>query len=1632
MGMFHRHSRGGKRLQRKEKSKNRSGVRLAALLLCLSMLTGFLPAPARAADAGEKLSSIVNFQSIALHYAGPDGQSVGAEVPNNALLGKDDKLILRYTYTITEEQCKQIVADTRYYLEVSPHLVLPDLDSGSPLTMTVENDDGTKAEKQFGIINADGASAWVEFLADTDGTLLLGSDGILDAYFYLDCTRAADVPADETPIGGNSNLYAMKFENNTQLNFGYAENEPVSATAQINKGGSLKDKTITWTIDYTPWQNPAPTDPVALDTPFELRDTIDTSLHSFVDGSVTIGETTANVYTARGDIPADAETYVLVETPADGGNTTLTFGGTKFNAGQATQGDPAKPLNITYQTAINDELLLPGGTGGKKVSNAVELFAGENGVFNSLNISSSKTVTIPQPTWLTKTGNTTRDYPNGSYTDWTVTFQPNGFDFVTGNNLTLYDQLPSGSTLVDGSVKVGGAAVTATTGANNDFTISPITTTTNSQPVTITYQSHVPEDMYDSGTSLGSNIAYFTFDFGDNSYTTPQVKTPIGSGDGSGTPGTATLVKENSGYNAATRTIDWTVKINPHQANLRSGTFTDNLGAVGPQTCTVDGHSHGLELVNGTAGVDIKISDNPNDKTGKEPTDEEKSLIELGYDRQVLTVTVKKGGENVIGAKTIILTYTTKVCDPCIFANNTAKAAFKNTISTTDMMIGSQSTTGRSASADSTANVSATVLTKKAPVYDYASGTMKWSVEVDAAGLSMADVVLTDDLPAGLTYVENSLVTTPEILDASASVNGQTLTIDLGTVAAKTTVTFDTKVDPEILGFGGDQPVVVENTIRMNGKADGVEFAEVSHHVQQSFSNHGLVKSSAVNNQQEFIQYEVLINPYHLALPENPSLVDTLDSRLQLDTDTLMFYEVTLSGTTAASGQKPGYKKTGDGQSLKITGFDPATNSFTVQLPISADNQDTYVLTYTADIIDHQAGGYSNSVRFDGGSVLLGGSKNNSAAVGGGGGGGGGGVAARKATISIVKTDSETQAPLSGVSFLLYQWDSDNNTRGLPFAQGATDSQGKLSFKVKPGAIYELVEDESVPGYGSEFSWTNLPDGAEETDNGLLITAGAPKSELKLELTNEAHTTDIVFRLVNKSGIPMAGAEVQIFTFDPTGQTDPTPVKATTVSPDGTVKFPGMRRGVKYYIQRPDGEIMSVDVPAEENELPTTTVDGKTQTLTEDYRVESSAMPEQEWTLTVNKVISGGDTPLAGATIGLYADADCQTLIKTGISEQDGTITFSGLIKGQSYWLKETAAPNGYQLNSKTYEGTEGTPNVTIENAPSPVNPGNPGAPSNPGNPSDPSNPGIGSVTTGDPNIPQTGDNTQLLVLVTLLSGIALVAMTLYRFLGQKSVKKSKLFRCFYILILIIFIIFGTALVIQLAELQRGNEFYEQIEKTDKLLSTASVTHSPPTTSPVQPAVPKDQECEPILPTPHELSLRLSHFVDEYSDAAIWLQIPDTPLDYPVMLGADNQFYLNHLPNGNKNALGSLFLDYRTNEDSVHLIVYGHNGSGGKMFGLLKQYESQDYFLEHKTLTVATSDAVYVCPIFSVRRVEAGGNAYRLEFEDNNSLTDYINQAAAESLYQIDVELEDVTRVLTLSTCTGWLNQRFIVQAVMR
>lgn len=1096
---------------------------MACLCTAASACLLFQPMKAAEKDAAaeKRLADVATFTSIRLCYLDEHG-GIEGEVGDGALIDSGASLGLRYTYEIPDEKTGSIEAGVPYYLEVSPHLVLPDLKSGSSLT--ADTDEGSV---EFGKIYADAGRAWIEFSAKADGSGAVLSEigGLTGAYFYLrQCRRADSPPAGESPIEEGKNLYAMKFENGDELHFGYAELEPVTAEAKIEKSGKQQDKTptVTWTINYTPWQNPsAEHSDITMDTPFELVDTIDGAMHSFVNGSVKIDGLPVTDYESRDKIPADAETYALIEEMESGA--TLIIGGKKLRAGAATAGKPAISMKITYDTIIKKELLLPGSVGEPKVVNMAELFAKKgDGTFQSLGISTHCEVPIKSPDWLIKEGNTTRHTDGtGSTTEWTITFYPNGFTFTKDNTLTFHDQLPEGSTLAGGSEKLpegstlAGGSVTidgvdisaaVTPEGNNKFTIPSIET--NGNPVIIKYQTTVPEEMYDSGTSLGENRAWFTFNYQDKAYTTPEAKTPVGSGDGSGKPGTATLVKENDGYHTDTRSIGWTVKINPHKAYLKSGTFVDDLGGTGG-TCSL-GHTGGLKLINDSVNdVTVLIDGNP-------LTDVDKDLVELRYDaqRQILTVEVKEVNGRNVGARTITLQYTTKVCDPCIFANNTDKKKFVNEISTKNMVIGKTSVEPRSASAQSPVEVSAKVLTKKAPVYDYNKGIMSWTLVVDAAGLSMTDVVLTDTLPRGLTYVENTFKTEPAVAGAGLTVtgtdpgtSGQMLEMDLSgaSITGKTLVRFDTKVDPETAGFNSDSDVIIKNTAFMTGSADGVSFAKVSHSVQQKFVNHGLVKSSKTDNQKELIEYEVLINPFGLALPGNPSLVDTLDGRLQLDVDTLEFYEADLSGNTENTGQKPGYTKKQDTkQSLKVADLDPEANSFTVQLPIKENSRSAYVLTYSADIMEREAGGYGNSIRFEGGSVKLGGTKQNNAPVSGGGGGGGGGVASRKVTITITQTDSITKKPLAGVTYTLYQWDSINNRRGLPVARGITDALGRVSFKVKPGAEYVLVLTKGIDGYDQIPGWDQLPEGAAGGGGGILITAGAAGSGRELELTNKA------------------------------------------------------------------------------------------------------------------------------------------------------------------------------------------------------------------------------------------------------------------------------------------------------------------------------------------------------------------------------------------------------------------------------------------------------------------------------------------------------------------------------------------------
>ncbi|MFR2213338.1 MAG: sortase domain-bontaining protein [Ruminococcus sp.] len=65
-----------------------------------------------------------------------------------------------------------------------------------------------------------------------------------------------------------------------------------------------------------------------------------------------------------------------------------------------------------------------------------------------------------------------------------------------------------------------------------------------------------------------------------------------------------------------------------------------------------------------------------------------------------------------------------------------------------------------------------------------------------------------------------------------------------------------------------------------------------------------------------------------------------------------------------------------------------------------------------------------------------------------------------------------------------------------------------------------------------------------------------------------------------------------------------------------------------------------------------------------------------------------------------------------------------------------------------------------------------------------------------------------------------------------------------------------------------------------------------------------------------------------------WIRIPDTRIDYPVVQGTDNEYYLKHTFKKTEHVAGSIFLDKDNSPDFSNRksILYGHNMKDGSMF----------------------------------------------------------------------------------------------------
>ncbi len=157
-----------------------------------------------------------------------------------------------------------------------------------------------------------------------------------------------------------------------------------------------------------------------------------------------------------------------------------------------------------------------------------------------------------------------------------------------------------------------------------------------------------------------------------------------------------------------------------------------------------------------------------------------------------------------------------------------------------------------------------------------------------------------------------------------------------------------------------------------------------------------------------------------------------------------------------------------------------------------------------------------------------------------------------------------------------------------------------------------------------------------------------------------------------------------------------------------------------------------------------------------------------------------------------------------------------------------------------------------------------------------------------------------------------------------------------------------------------------------------------------------------------------------------WVSVPTVDIEYPIVQGSDNDFYLDHSFDNSFAWTGAIFLDYRNSMDLTdpHSFIYGHHMHDGTMFADLLKYESEDFFIENQGYNyfyVYLEDHINVYEICAVCDVTFTDNqyAFRIGTNDSFSTTDYMDYIHSIELYDTGVEVDDDDTIVTLFTCQG-------------
>lgn len=255
---------------------------------------------------------------------------------------------------------------------------------------------------------------------------------------------------------------------------------------------------------------------------------------------------------------------------------------------------------------------------------------------------------------------------------------------------------------------------------------------------------------------------------------------------------------------------------------------------------------------------------------------------------------------------------------------------------------------------------------------------------------------------------------------------------------------------------------------------------------------------------------------------------------------------------------------------------------------------------------------------------------------------------------------------------------------------------------------------------------------------------------------------------------------------------------------------------------------------------------------------------------------------------------------------------------------------------------------------------------------------------------------------------------------------KKKLYLIISIVSFLIVLIALLAIGVLLFSYKQSSDDYAQLAQEARAGAPAV-----PTVIPESP-----EETMPTVPLA-EIPINFDSLKEQNADIIGWIMVDGTIIDYPILYDSSNMlYYLKHNYVRTATDYGSIFVLSENADDftDFNTLVYGHNMLDGQMFAQLHKFRNSSFFDQHGQIIIYTPDRKLTYQVFAAYRTDNLNIIVNNDFSTEELREAYIKHIYTHTdlaLFKPEYLVSASDRIITLSTCIGNPDYRYVVQGVL-